>query len=207
MSTVNSGLVLRLLPKTSYDFSKIIAGAGNNQVLTLAQHIDVAFFAEATFIIRAHAVSIAGAASIVFGVVFDGYEFGDPGVTGFLQPNVPAGGPIAQLTMNSSTTGPFFNNLAVPVNFARFLAIQLTGNVPVGAVGGTCTISVDLSLKGGDPSGRIAAPNTFLGYATSRQARFGARPLSGKGFSATRAREYATVLDMLPEPREAKSAR
>jgi hypothetical protein len=164
MSTINSGIVLRLLPKTAYDFSKITAGVGNSQIITLAQHIDVAPFTEAVFIVRAHTLSLAGAATITFSVVIDGYEFGDPGVTGFLQPNNPAGAPLGQVQMTSGTVFPFFQNLAVPTNFGRFVAIQLTGAVPMGAVGGTCAISVDLSLKGGDATMRAFVPNTFQGY-------------------------------------------
>ncbi len=163
MPTVYSGIVLRLLPKTAFDFSKITAG--NSQTLTLAQHIDVAPFTEATFILRAHAVSIAGGATIDFNVLIDGFDFDDPGVTGFLQPNNAGGGAIAQLNMTNATTAPFFANLSVPSNYGRFLALQLSGVVPGGGVGGTCTISVDLSLKGGDPTARAFVPNSFLGYA------------------------------------------
>ena len=163
MSTVNGGVVLRLLPKTPFDFSKITAGAGNQQVLTLAQHIDVVPFTEATFIVRAHTLSLAGTSQIIFSVVIDGYEFGDPGV-GFLQPNNAGGGPLGQVVMTNATASPFFQNLSVPTNFGRFVAIQLTGTVPVGQVGGTCSISVDLSLKGGDPSAIAFAPNSFMGY-------------------------------------------
>jgi hypothetical protein len=188
MSTINSGIVLRLLPKTTYDFSKIIAGPGNNQVITLAQHIDVAPFTEAVFIVRAHTLSLAGAATITFSVVIDGYEFGDPGVTGFLQPNNAAGGPLGQVVMTNGTPQPFFQNLNVPMSFGRFVAIQLTGTVPNGAVGGTCAISVDLSLKGGDASSRAAVPNAFLGYSMEVSRRVSpdatSSPSRGRNFTA-----------------------
>ena len=163
MSTINSGMVMRLLPRTVFDFT-LHTNAGGSIRFPIAQHIDVSVFQEAVFIIRLHSGTVCNVANgFTFNVLYDGYDFDDP-ATVFSQINLPGGAsPIGNLQVGTPATVPFVQHIPVGTNFGRFLMLQLQ---VIGVAGGTGTLitSVDLALKGGDPNDMAISPNTFRGY-------------------------------------------
>jgi hypothetical protein len=154
MASINSGLILRVLPRTAFDFTNIQNG---NFSFPLVQKIASGSFTEATWMIRLHALNIAGAgASINFVSVLEGYDFGDPGTIFFQS------GP--QLVINNTNSAPFYNVLAAQPGTGRLMRLDLNVIQAAAAVTCTATISVDLALKGGDGSAYVMAANEFGGY-------------------------------------------
>jgi hypothetical protein len=153
MASINSGLIIRVLPRTAFDFANIQAGTFS---LPLVQKIAAGSFTEATWMIRLHAVNVGAMALLTFTSILEGYDFGDPGMIFFQS------GPT--LNVNPGATAPFYNVLAAPTGTGRLLRLDLTATQPNPAVPLNATISVDLSLKGGDGSAYAMAPNEFGGY-------------------------------------------
>ena len=74
-----------------------------------------------------------------------------------------AAGPT--LVIPAGTTGPVYDTLAAPTGTGRLLRLDFAAVQPAAAQTITATISVDLSLKGGDGSGYVMAANEFGGYS------------------------------------------
>ena len=153
MASINSGVIIRVLPRTSFDFGNIQNGTFS---FPLVQKIASGSFTEATWMIRLHAVTVGAAAAMTFTSVLEGYDFGDPGMIFFNT------GPI--LNIAPGATAPFYNVLAAQVGTGRLLRLDLGATQPAAAVALSATISVDLALKGGDGSAYVMAANEFGGY-------------------------------------------
>jgi hypothetical protein len=145
---------MRVLPRTAFDFGNIQNGAFS---FPIVQKIAAGSFTEATWMIRLHAVNVGAGAVLTFTSIVEGYDFGDPGTIFFQS------GPT--LNINPGATAPYYNVLAAPTGTGRLLRLDLVASQPGVAVALNATISVDLSLKGGDGSAYVMAPNEFGGYA------------------------------------------
>jgi hypothetical protein len=160
MSTVNSGIVLRVLPRTVFTFTGLGASPAAATV-PVAQHIDVTPFTEAELQIRFHAGStgLSAGQTVSVSVLPEGYTFDDPTAVFTGTPatfTTPAGGPAAL---------PFYTLLPVPTGFGRLLSVSVVANG--GNVAGAnyqFALSLDLLLKGGDPGAIAMMPNGFRGY-------------------------------------------
>lgn len=76
MSTINSGVMMRLLPRTTFSgFTNLTSGTVS---FPLAQHIDITPFQEATFIVRVHTGTTVPHGSYTLNAQWDGYDFEDP---------------------------------------------------------------------------------------------------------------------------------
>lgn len=151
MAIINSGLILRVLPKTTFDFGTV-KPLGASITFPLVQHISAEAFTEGTWMIRIHSGTFTGG-TLTFTSVVEGYDFGDPGLT---------------FSTNGGTlvvsSAPLYNVLAVQTGSGRLLRLDLTATQTGAATQPlNATISVDLALKGGDGS-FSAAPNEFFGY-------------------------------------------
>jgi hypothetical protein len=146
-------MVLRVLPKTLYDFLRL--KASTPITLHLVSKIDVSVFTEAEWIIRLHAGTIPNPAQLQFNSVFDGYDFADPALV-FTT--------IGASTIISSTNAaPYYTTLNVGSNFGRLLGLDMIATAPA-AGAFNATISVDLALKGGDPRDLVDVANFYRGY-------------------------------------------
>ena len=153
MASINSGVIIRVLPRTSFDFGNIQGGTFS---FPLVQKISSSSFTEATWMIRLHAVNVGAGAVMIFTSVLEGYDFGDPGTIFFSSGST--------LSIPPATTAPFYNVLAAPVGTGRLLRLDLAATQPGAAVACNAIISVDLALKGGDGSAYVMAANEFGGY-------------------------------------------
>jgi hypothetical protein len=161
MGTVNTGITIRLVPRTLYVFGGATGlVAGGTVTVPIARHIDASTFTEADLLVRAHSgTSIAvGGGGGNFGIqpFDDGYDFEDPDVdfvTG-----------VSVIPINNATVIPFFTSFSIASPFGRLLGVQLVANQ--NAANGVLSIalSVDLVLKGGDPSALPMMPNAYRGY-------------------------------------------
>jgi hypothetical protein len=163
MATVDGGITIRLLPRTVYSFGGSTGLTANGSASFLvARHFDLSVFTEADLLVRAHAGSAIGVLGGTFVVqaMYEGYDFQDPAAD-FLQNPSPAG----NVSMSNSTTFPFFAVVSIPSPFGRHLAVQVTAT-QAGSTNAALTValSVDLALKGGDPTAMSLAPNTYRGY-------------------------------------------
>ena len=159
MATVNSGLHLRLLPLTKIDFSNTILANSAVQTITIAQHIEAHSFTIADLVVRTHAgTSIGAGASLKVNLVADGYDFEDPASQFLSSTNA------AQIVLGPSLSGASYNIQSGSAQMGRHLAVQLVATQPAAAVALVVFISIDLTLKGGDPSGLMNGPNSFRGY-------------------------------------------
>jgi MYXO-CTERM domain-containing protein len=73
MTTVASGMTMRLIPKTTYTFTNVATSASMS--FLLCQHIDCSVFQEASFLIRAHSgtIGVTGTPTIKIDILADGY--------------------------------------------------------------------------------------------------------------------------------------
>jgi hypothetical protein len=158
MSTVNSGITIRVCPRTLFTFTGL--GASGATTIPIAQHIDIAPFTEAELAIRLHSgTTMSAGQTLSFSVLPDGYAFDDPTAvfsgTASTYTTSPVGPP----------TTPFYNVLQVSGSFGRLLSVNIVATQ--GSTGGTAfqpAISLDLVLKGGDPGGMATMLNGFRGY-------------------------------------------
>jgi hypothetical protein len=160
MATINSGITMRILPLTSYNFANI--QNSKNIQFNVGQHIEAGVFTEADLIVRLHTGTVMSAGQIFsISLGTDGYTMEDPtsnfftAITGvaFTQTGAPTL-PAYSVTSASATTTPF----------GRYLVVALSATQPAAATTFTVNVSVDLVLKGGDPSALPMGPNSFRGY-------------------------------------------
>ena len=152
-AATTTGTIVRILPKTFYDFVKLKPSL--TMTLRLASKLDVSVFTEAEWILRLHAATFSGASQIQFTNVFDGYDFGDPALA-FTQNGATA-------TFAAANTPPAYTTLSAGTNFGRLLTLDMTATAPASGAFNV-TISVDLALKGGDPRDMRDVANLFRGY-------------------------------------------
>jgi hypothetical protein len=152
-ATTTTGTVVRILPKTFYDFLRL--KASTTMTLRLASKIDVSVFTEAEWILRLHAATFSGTSQIQFTSIFDGYDFADPALV-FTQNGTTA-------TFAAANVPPAYTVLPIGTNFGRLLTLDMTATAPASGAFNV-TISVDLVLKGGDPRDMVDVANFYRGY-------------------------------------------
>jgi hypothetical protein len=171
MSTINSGLSMRIVPRSNYSFTALTATTGAAAV-QLAQHIDVSVFTEADLMVRYHTgTTVPTGATLLVGAVSDGYDFEDP-ANYFLPPGTLTSASPGTIQITSSTTYPFYGvtslglggstSAATPMGRLISIALFVTQGSTSGNI--IALLSVDLILKGGDPRSLPAMPNGYMGY-------------------------------------------
>jgi hypothetical protein len=159
MATINSGITVRLLSRTVFN---VPGGINTSITFPIASHLDTSVFTEADLLVRFHggtggtSLPSAGQTATV-NVLPDGYDFADPA-------SVFTGSSIASAQITNSTSIPYYTVLAIPTPFGRLLSFNLV--VVQTSTGGAITValSLDINLKGGDPTGMPLMPNGFRGY-------------------------------------------
>jgi hypothetical protein len=157
MATINSGITLRLMPLTSFTLTNI--KASSSIAFPIAQHIEAGVFTEADLIVRLHSgTTMSAGQSVAFSIVPDGWDFEDP--TGsFL------GTALATFTQSGAPTLPAYSVTSTGTSaFGRFLSVSMPATQPSTAATLVVVASVDLVLKGGDPTNLPRSPNGFVGY-------------------------------------------
>ena len=149
-----NGITKRLLPRTQYAFGNV--GGNQGETVQLATHLEVYGFSAAAFILRLHpGTNVGVGAQLQFLVMADGHDFQDPSTPFLTQ--------LASATVDSTVVYPFFTVLEV-TGFGRYLEVQLVGTQPAAPVGLLAQVSLDVVLRGGDPTPYIPAGNALLGY-------------------------------------------
>jgi hypothetical protein len=160
MATINSGITMRIIPQLFFQFGNVVAS--NHITVPLGVHIEAGPFTEVDVLVRLHnGTSLAANQTLTINLLTDGYDFEDPGNPFF------SASALASLPLTNANTVPYygvFSASASSTPFGRFLAITLQAQQP--AAGGVfnVNISVDMTLKGGDPSAMPMAPNSYRGY-------------------------------------------
>jgi hypothetical protein len=162
MATINSGITMRVMPINSFAFSGLGAGAGMQ--FLVAQHIEAGVFTELDLIVRLHTgTNMAAGQTLKVVVAQDGYDDQDPA-------SLFAGANLATVTQSGAATVPFFSVATAAggtgtTPWGRYLGVYVSATQS--GTGGTtfiANLSIDLVLKGGDPSSLPMSPNSFRGY-------------------------------------------
>ena len=142
-----SGHRLNIIPRQTFDFTYLAAGASQTHVL--AGKIPTARFTKAELLVRAHSVGIDSAgtdASITVDVVNDASTDEDPNRT-FLGDTAIAGGYV---TFTEATSGGAFELWPLTGDFGSMVAVRVIGLQSTGtAYSLVAEISADLILKEG----------------------------------------------------------
>jgi hypothetical protein len=162
MAAVASGMTMRLLPKTNYDFLNL--ATGTNQTIVLCQHIDVSVFQEVSFLVRQHAGSIATAGSTIdINVLADGWTLEDPGIV--LTSTTDASATVlGQVHLTSTFNAPAYSLLTVAKPAGRLLSVNIAAHQTTTNTVCNVTLSIDVTMKSGDPSALPLDYNTYRGY-------------------------------------------
>jgi hypothetical protein len=160
MATINSGITMRILPLTQYGFTGI--GASKNISFPIGQHIEAGVFTEADLLVRLHSgTTMSAGQTLSVSLAADGYDFEDPAnvfitspLVSFTQSGAPTSLPVYSVVTASASALPF----------GRYVAIVVSASQPAVAAAFNVNLSVDLTLKGGDPRAMPMSPNSFRGY-------------------------------------------
>jgi hypothetical protein len=168
MPTMGSQALVRVLPRTRYDFGPLTDATVR---FPIAQHIDILGYHQATVQVRIHSGELPAGAQLSVQLADDGFDADDPGAAP-LQTATVDGTDIAVLPVGKGTRFPFYQSLSTPIPgvLGRLLAIMVsfTGG-PKG--GPSVELSVDLVLTGGSVGSTIHQPSTYLGYAHEQVER------------------------------------
>lgn len=134
-----AGTVLRLLPRTDYDFAKV--QASNSVVVWTSQNVDVSRYREATLLVRVHTINIGTGATLVVALRTAQPSQEDPAQY------FRASSDLAYVLLNNGTTAPRLEAAALPSNFGGFVSLQLRASQPGTLTTLNATLSVELSLK------------------------------------------------------------
>jgi hypothetical protein len=162
MPTIGSQAILRVLPRTHYDFRAVKFGT---IMLPVAQHIDVLGYDRVALQVRVHSGQFPKMAALQFQFADDGFSAEDA-ASEFLQTKAATGEDIGSLRIDDRTALPFYQAMSVGIGgkIGRMLAITLsaTGDAEGGPA---ATVSLDLILSGGHVGTSIHQPSAYLGYA------------------------------------------
>lgn len=158
MSAISgTGMTMRIIPQTTYTFDNL--AAGTDQVIIIAQHIDVGPFEEVDFMVRCYTGGFGSAGcKIEVLAIPDGWTPESP-TTRFLD-NAAA----TTVLLDSSISLPFYSSTALSSGFGRLLTIGIMATQATPPVACNAVLSIDLAMKGGDPSGIMPSFNTYRGY-------------------------------------------
>ena len=165
MATIGSQVLIRVVPRTQYDFSGIRNGVVR---IPIAQHIDVLGFQRATLQVRIYAGTLPAKSRLQIQLADDGFSADDT-TNAFLQTTTASGEEIGTLQVAEGTVFPFYQSIstAVPGVFGRMMAVMVS--FAGGTHGGPSVVmSLDLVLTGGSVGSTIHQPSTYLGYAHDR---------------------------------------
>ena len=162
MPTISSQSLLRILPRTHYDF-----GALKDAVIRIpiAQHIDVLGYERATLQVRLYSGALPAKSSLEIHLADDGFSPDDP-ANAFLQTKRVSGEEIGTLQVGDRNAFPLYQSIstAIPGILGRLMAVLVS--FKGGANGGPSVVmSLDLVLTGGSVGSTIYQPSTYLGYA------------------------------------------
>lgn len=130
---------------------------------------DVSPFQEVDLVVRVHAASIASTGSIIVRAEADGFTLEDPAQS-FLadRPATPPSGAtpakFGGVTIDSGSPAGTYLVTALTGGLGRYIAVAVVASMPSGRGSLSATISVELALKGGDPSGMTPSFNSYRGY-------------------------------------------
>lgn len=139
-----AGMVMRIMPKRTLDFTAVSSGSGQAQEIVIAQGIDISQWREASLMVRTHANSFSGnIGQIDIYAYAEGRTAEDPGI--LFQTTSGQG----TVTINSSTVAPSYSVTALPSNFGAMIKVVARGTrtSSTGANAIKADVSVDLSLK------------------------------------------------------------
>jgi hypothetical protein len=140
-----AGVVLRVMPKRTLDFTNVSSGTGQAEEIIIAQGIDISSWREASLMVRTHANNISGAiGEIDIYAYVEGRTAEDPGIL-FAQTTTQLG----LVPITSATGAPAYVVAPLPSNLGGMLKIAAKGTRTSSLAGNTikCDISIDLSLK------------------------------------------------------------
>jgi hypothetical protein len=162
MPTMGSQALVRILPRTHYDFSGLRDGVVR---IPIAQHIDVLGYQRATLQVRLYSGALPAQSSLRIQLADDGFSHDDP-ANAFLQTMTAEGQEIGTLEIAERTVFPFYQSIstAVPGVFGRLMAVLVSFSGGTGG-GPSVVMSMDLVLTGGSVGTTIHQPSTYLGYA------------------------------------------
>jgi hypothetical protein len=165
--------VLRILPKTPFDFSNL--APGTSQFFPLAQHIDVGQATQISLVARLHAADIGSGSvinanllgipsspSVALVMYGDAWTLEDPGTELGVQ---GVGTPLATCAFTSQTSAPCAMIVSPTAPFGRLVLIGVMAVQALGsAVSLQAIVSLDLILKGDEERASPSRYNTYLGY-------------------------------------------
>jgi len=139
-----AGVVMRVIPKRTLDFTNVSSGTGQAEEIVLAQGIDISQWREVALMVRAHATTFGGSiGQIDIYAYMEGRTQEDPGIL------FATTSPLGIFTINSSTVAPAYSVTAVGSNLGGMLKIAAKGT-RTGSNGANnikADVSIDLSLK------------------------------------------------------------
>jgi len=136
-----AGRVIRLVPKSTYEFSSL--GAGAQTTIALAQRVDVSQYTELTLMVRTHEVNIpSGSGMLTVRAVADGHTDEEPGQF-FMD-----GTSLGDADIDANTTAPGYDTVSLAAGSGAMISILLIAAQDASQVIDLeATISVDLSMK------------------------------------------------------------
>ncbi len=139
-----SGRIIRLAPRSVYDFNML--NAGGSTAIALAQRVDVSQYTELTLMVRVHGVDIgAGAGNLKVRAVPEGHTNEDPGQF-FLDDSSATG--LGEIALDNSISAPAFRVKLLSSGSGAMIAVLLEANQDQSQVYNLwADISVDLSMK------------------------------------------------------------
>lgn len=134
-----SGIVMRLLPRTDYNFNNV--QASTSVIIWPTQDVDVSRYREGTLLVRVHANTIGTTATFIAALRASLPSKEDPAQFFRAQSD------LAYVQIVNSTPAPSLQPVALPAPFGGFVSLQLRASQPASTTNLSLTISVDLSLK------------------------------------------------------------
>ncbi len=162
MPTIGSQVLVRILPRTRYDFGNLREVVIQ---IPVAQHIDVLGFEHATLQVRVYRGTLPAKSSLRVHLADDGFS-ADDSTAVFLQTMSAQDKEIGTLHLGERTVFPFYQSVstAIPGVLGRLMAVVISfAGGPEG--GPSVELSMDLVLSGGSVGAKIHQPSTYLGYA------------------------------------------
>jgi hypothetical protein len=139
-----AGMVLRVIPKRTLDFTNVSSGSGQAEEIVLAQGIDISPWREVSLMVRAHSTSFGGnIGEIDIYAYLEGRTAEDPGIL------FATTSPLGLVAITSSTQAPSYTVNSLGNNLGAMLKIAAKGTRTSSS--GTnlikADVSIDLSLK------------------------------------------------------------
>lgn len=127
MPTIGSQSLVRVLPRTRYDFGAL---AGGEVTIPVAQHVHVLGYDRAALQVRVHDARLPEGSSVTVRLADDGFSADEPG-SHFLQTTAGDGSEIGSVTLTAETRLPFYQSVStkIPGVVGRLMAVLVTFQV------------------------------------------------------------------------------